>query len=149
MGGLMWCIRGKAAVSLKPLPLRKWGQGQVCFFLDEPALLFPSFCPWSSSFCMILLASTPPWICPSPEIQRCGPSSLECKAINPVPKQQCDDEYDSSAAVSFIINSCSVLQFSLTFLTCVCAQRALALLFFSDLFGLWSVGWILYSSLER
>lgn len=71
--------------------------------------------------------------------------TLISKAINPVPKQQRDAEYDSSMALSFPINSFSVLQSSLTFLTCVSAQRELTL---SDLFGAWSAGWILYSSLS-
>lgn len=113
------------------------------FLVDEPALL-SSFCtsliviilydPFNLVSCedLALPRDTKVW-------------TLISKAINPVPKQQRDVEYDSSMALSFFVNSFSVLQSSLTFLTCVSAQRELTL---SDLFGAWSTGWILFSSLD-
>lgn len=82
---------------------------------------------------MIHQSLTPLGVSPSLE-SGCGPSSL--RAVNPVSKQQCDTEHDSSVVVSSCINSCSVLPFSLTFLSCVWVLMSYTLIGENYLFSL-------------
>ena len=105
-----WCQEGRVS-EFKDLPLRKWGEGQVCCFLDEPALLFPSFA--SLPFYHMVLHD--PSILHLLRDRRVWP---ECRGVNLIPKQQCDSKYDSSV----VINSRSVGPFSFTFLSCVLVQ---------------------------
>lgn len=112
MGGLLWCQEGRVS-KFKDLPLRKRGEGQVCCFLDEPALIFPSFAPLPFNHLLLQDPSILPHLLRDRRVQS------EWGGVNLIPKQQCDTGCDSSA----VINSRSVRLFSFTFLSCVLVQR--------------------------
>lgn len=152
------CVRSQAPASLKLLPLTKMDQDQFCHFLDEPTFLFstPSVCLWSSSLCLQPWHLSKSALSPPPKPAGAVPHMSRFR--NPVRKTAAWCWAWFILTVCSIINGCSVLQLSLTFLTRVCLSvylsvRALASQHCClDLFRLWTwplqVAAVIWSSLE-